>query len=97
METRIKKHKAYRIAIFKEGSLSHEEIKQYEGKHSGSYTSTLPLQDVIDTLEEENKKNELRAEIERKRVFKLTISIIALSVVVLGLVIFAIFAFGRIN
>lgn len=97
MDTRIKKYKQYRISILKDGSLSDENIKEYEGKHSGGYTSTLPMQDVMDTIKEEERKEKLKQDVERKYTLKLVISISILVSVLLGIIILAIFAFGRIN
>ena len=88
METRIQRHKKYRAELIKEGS----EVTLKEKPLMT--TTTLPIKDVIDTVEED--KN-LTAYYKRKRnekVIKYVLLVLLLIASVTGLIFLGILAFG---
>lgn len=96
MTTRIQKYKEYRTSIYKQGSISEETIQEYEGKHlDTSPTMTLPLKEVMDTVEEDERKNNQRIRHEKIKTTKIIVTIAILTAVLVGIILFAIFAFGR--
>jgi len=94
METRIQKHKAYRESLIRDQAISKDEVVT-KGKHfNNSESAILPINDVINTSEDDKIKNVIQDNLEKKRTTKIIIIVIALTLIIVGIIIFAVIAFG---
>ena len=92
-ETRVNRYKEYRKSFIKEGAIeSNGEEDVTIDVHTTS-TSTLSMNEVIDTVQGEMKKDDLQRSIRRKHIaiilLKVGISIVLLA----GLAVLGYFAF----
>lgn len=80
--SRVQKYKDYRSSMIKDGSavIEEEPIKSEETDHNRNTTSTLPMDQVIDSL----KNEEINASFEKKEKVK---RIILTALIIAGLLI----------
>ena len=92
--TRVEKYKGYRAKLISEGDPVHQNAKDGIQTNSFMTSSTLPIKEVYKTLEEEEQQENALLEHQKKQALIRNIFIgIALGLVAIGLIIFAIFAF----
>ena len=91
METRIQKHSNYRAELIKEGATTVDvNLKP------ASTTKTLPIQKVMDGLDEANKANENYYKKQRHvRIMQYIIIVLIAVAVIVGVIMFGVYAFRR--
>lgn len=88
METRIQRHKNYRAELIKEGS--NVVIKE----KPLTTTTALPIKEVIDMVEDDAKTRAYYKRQRNERVTKFVLLILLLIAVIVGIIMFGIYAFG---
>ena len=88
METRIQRHKNYRAELIKEGS--DVQIKE----KPLTTTTALPIKEVIDMVEDDAKTRAYYKRQRNERVTKFVLLILLLVAVIVGIIMFGIYAFG---
>ena len=88
METRIQRHKNYRAELIKEGS--NVQIKE----KPLTTTTALPIKEVIDMVEDDAKTRAYYKRQRNERVTKFVLLILLLIAVIVGIIMFGIYAFG---
>ena len=88
METRIQRHKNYRAELIKEGS--NVQIKE----KPLTTTTALPIKEVIDMVEDDAKTRAYYKRQRNERVTKFVLLILLLVAVIVGIIMFGIYAFG---
>lgn len=88
METRIQRHKNYRAELIKEGS--NVVIKE----KPLTTTTALPIKEVIDMVEDDAKTRAYYKRQRNERVTKFVLLILLLVAVIVGIIMFGIYAFG---
>ena len=88
METRIQRHKNYRAELIKEGS--NVVIKE----KPLNTTTALPIKEVIDMVEDDAKTRAYYKRQRNERVTKFVLLILLLVAVIVGIIMFGIYAFG---
>ena len=88
METRIQRHKNYRAELIKEGS--NVQIKE----KPLTTTTALPIKEVIDMVEDDAKTRAYYKRQRNERVIKYILLILLLIAVIVGIIMFGIYAFG---
>lgn len=88
METRIQRHKNYRAELIKEGS--NVVIKE----KPLTTTTALPIKEVIDMVEDDAKTRAYYMRQRNERVTKFVLLILLLVAVIVGIIMFGIYAFG---
>ena len=88
METRIQRHKNYRAELIKEGS--NVVIKE----KPLTTTTALPIKEVIDMVEDDKKSLAYYKRQRNERVTKFVLLILLLVAVIVGIIMFGIYAFG---
>lgn len=96
-ETRVAKYKKYRQSLTKDNSPVLETTKSNKKKDSPekalNTTSTLPIDQVIDTIEEDKKQVAFLKKRTRKKILIISSFSFGALLIVAGLVWFAIVAF----
>ena len=87
METRIQRHKNYRAELIKEGS----EVSLKEKPLMT--TTTLPIKDVIDMVEDEKNLSYFKKKRNEKILWYILLVFVLVACVV-GVIMFGIYAFG---
>ena len=87
METRIQRHKNYRAELIKEGS----EVSLKEKPLMT--TTTLPIKDVIDMVEDEKNLSYFKKKRNEKILWYILLVLVLVACVV-GVIMFGIYAFG---
>ena len=90
-ETRVDRYKDYRKSFIKEGSISLETPEEASIDVKAT-TSTLPMEQVMKAVQQEEAKDAI---LKKKRNTKLIVEIIIAIILVAGLVVLGIFAWGR--
>ncbi len=93
-ETRVSRYKEYRQSFIKEGAIPFESSEEETGADISATTATLPMDEVIDAAQEEESKIVEANKIRRNHIIKLVVEISVAVLVVAGLVVLGIFAFG---
>ena len=98
--SRVQKYKEYRNSMIKDGSPTLETPEKTnikEDNHSTkNTTSTLPMDQVIESLNSETNQEDLFIKKEkRKRTIKLVLIVSALVAVAIGIVIFGILVWSK--
>ena len=88
METRIQRHKKYRAELIKEGS----EVSIKEKPLMT--TTTLPIKDVIDMVEDDNKTIHYYKKKRIEKLFLYILLVLLLIACIVGVIILGIYAFG---
>jgi len=88
METRIQRHKNYRAELIKEGS----EVSLKEKPLMT--TTTLPIKDVIDMVEDDEKSLHYFKRKRNEKVIWYILLVLLLVACVVGLILLGILAFG---
>ena len=82
-ESRVERYKEYRKSFIKEGAIeSNGEEDMTIDVHSTT-TSTLPMKEVINAVQEENKKDDLQKQSRKKHVVIILLKI-GISLILLG-------------
>ena len=82
-ESRVERYKEYRKSFIKEGAIeSNGEEDMTIDVHSTT-TSTLPMKEVINAVQEENKKDDLQKQSRKKHVAIILLKI-GISLILLG-------------
>ena len=93
-ETRVNKYKDYRESLIKDGSVSFETPEKEKKEPINTFTtSTLPMDEVLKTLDNGNDEVVFSKKQHRKHILKISLYVGAAVVLIAGLIIFAIFAF----
>ncbi len=87
METRIQRHRKYRAELIKEGS-------DVTLKEKPMTTTALPIKEVMTIVEEEKKNNSYFIKERNDRVVKYVLLIVFLIALIVGIIMFGIYAFG---
>ena len=82
-ETRVQRYKEYRNSFIKEGSIAPDAELDSETIDVKATTSTLPMEQVMDAVKEDQQKETLQKESKRKHLVILLIKI-AIAIVLLG-------------
>ena len=93
-ETRVSRYKEYRQSFIKEGSIVSDTVEEVDSDVSAT-TSTLPIDEVIDAVQEEQEKISFANNARRNHIIKLTIEISIAVLVVIGMIVLGIFAWGK--
>ena len=88
METRIQRHKNYRAELIKEGS----EVSLKEKPLMT--TTTLPIKDVIDMVEDDKKTLSYYKRKRNEKVLWYVLLVLLLITCVVGVIMLGIYAFG---
>lgn len=91
-ETRVSRYKEYRQSFIKEGAISLPTSEDDETSDLSATTSTLPMKEVIDAVQEEETKIDNSNRIRRNHIIKIVVEITVAVLVVIGLVVLGIFA-----
>lgn len=91
-ETRVSRYQEYRQSFIKEGSIVSSEDA---GGDLSSTTSTLPIDEVITTVKEEERKVDLDKKAKRRHVIGIIVKVSIAVLVVAGLIILGIFAWRK--
>ena len=92
-ETRVDRYKEYRNSFIKEGAVAPNSLDaQQDTIDVHATTSTLPIDEVMNVVHEENEKDVLYKQIKRKNLIKLLIKIAISIILIGGLVVLGIFA-----
>lgn len=92
-ETRVSRYKEYRQSFTREGAIPLETPETGETSLDiSATTSTLPMEEVIKGVQEEEMKYDTSERIRRRHILKLVLEISIAVLVVAGLVVLGIFA-----
>ncbi len=94
-ETRVNKFKDYRNSFIKDGSITFESPKLKKQTTLNCETSTLPIEEVLDTLENEDKEELFIQRQKKKKILLLVFICLGAVLVVAGLAIFAYIAWRK--
>ena len=94
-ETRVSRYQEYRQSFIKEGSIVSEEPVEETSFDLGATTSTLPMDEVINAVQEENKKEQIVKKEKRHANVKLIVEIVVATIIVAALVVLGIYAWGN--
>ena len=87
METRIQRHKNYRAELIKQGS---EKAISEKPRNT---TTALPINDVMDVIHENESHNSFYKQQKRLRIIEFSLIVCILIAVVVGVIIFGLYAF----
>ena len=93
-ETRVNRYKEYRQSFIKEGSIASDSENSTAIDLSAT-TSTLPMDQVINAVQEEQNREYALKKHKRNVNIKLLIEIVVAVIVVAGLVVLGIFAWRK--
>jgi len=97
-ETRVNKYKEYRNSFIKEDAIKLEEpssaTKKDEFATLNGTTSTLPIDEVIKKMDSDKQEVSFLNRKKTIRIIKLVCLIVGVAIVIAGLVVLGIFAFG---
>ena len=91
-ETRVSRYKEYRQSFIKEGAIPLETSEEETNVDISATTSTLPMHEVINAVQEEESKLTESNKVRRNHIIKIVIEIAVAVLVVAGLVVLGIFA-----
>ena len=91
-ETRVSRYKEYRQSFIKEGAIPFETPTDDTGTDVSATTSTLPMDEVIDAVQEEEIKNDTSKRVRRNHIIKIVVEITIAVLVIVGLIILGYFA-----
>ena len=94
-ETRVSRYKEYRQSFIKEGSISGDIYGEETSSDLSVTTSTLPMDEVISAVQEEERQVAFRNVTRRNFIIKLVVEISVAVLLVVGLVILGIFAWRK--
>ena len=97
-ETRVNKYKEYRSQLIREGApkLTANRISDDSSLSDTLNTQTLPINEVYDTINEDEREEEGLLKLEKKKmILKYSFLGVFLLLLTIGIVIFAIFAFKK--
>ena len=94
-DTRVNRYKEYRQSFIKEGSISLGSSDDSDPIDVSATTATLPMGEVLEAVQAEKAKVETEKKKVRKHSIKLIIEIAVAVLLVIGLVILGIFAWGK--
>lgn len=96
-ETRVTKFKKYRQSFSQENAPVFETSKSNKKKEPSdktfSTTSTLPIDEVISTLEEDKKQVAFLKKRQRRKILMIILIALGVSIVVAGLIVWAVLIF----
>ena len=87
METRIQRYRKYRAELIKEGS---DVTLKEKPKMT---TTALPIQEVIDMVEDDKKNLTFYRQQRNEKIFKYVLLVIFLIALIVGIIMFGIYAF----
>ena len=91
--SRIQKFKEYRNSLIKEGSAVIEEEKSQDNHSQFETTSTLPMDQVIEALEEDHDDVDYVKKARRRTILKYVLIGLGLALVIAGIIVFAVLVF----
>lgn len=91
-ETRVSRYKEYRQSFIKEGAIPLESSEDETGADVSATTATLPMNEVINAVQEEESKLSESNKVRRNHTIRLVVEIVVAVLVVVGLVVLGIFA-----
>ena len=94
-ETRVNRYKEYRQSFIKEGAINLDDVDEELSTDRSLTTSTLPMEEVINAVQEEENQIAIKNNRKRNRIIKIVVEISVAVIVVVGLVILGIFAWGK--
>ena len=94
-ETRVNRYKEYRQSFIKEGAINLDDVDEELSTDRSLTTSTLPMEEVINAVQEEENQIAIKNNRKRNRTIKIVVEISVAVIVVVGLVILGIFAWGK--
>ena len=94
-ETRVDRYRDYRRSFIKEGAIVSDASEGDEYSDVASTTSTLPMDKVIDAVQEGEKEAAFLKRKRTKASLKLVIEIGIVVLLIIGLVVLGIFAWGK--
>ena len=89
-ETRVSRYKEYRQSFIKEGSIVSDGSKDEDVIDLSATTSTLPIEDVIATVKQEEQGVKMSNRSRRNHIIKIVIEVSIAVLVVAGLVVLGI-------
>ena len=94
-ETRVSRYQEYRQSFIKEGAIPLETSNEETSFDISATTSTLPIDDVINAVQEDNSKVDASTRARRNHIIKIVLEITVAVLVVVGLIVLGIFAWGN--
>ena len=94
-DTRVNRYKEYRQSFIKEGSISIEGDSVNTVIDINATTSTLPMEQVITAVQEEEDHKKREKNAKRNKTIKIIIEVSIAVLLVAGLVVLGYFAWGR--
>ena len=82
-ESRVERYKEYRKSFIKEGAIETNGEEDMTIDVHSTTTSTLPMKEVINAVQEENKKDDLQKQSRKKHVAIILLKI-GISLILLG-------------
>ena len=97
-QSRIERFKEYRNSIIKEGSLTFDESNEQDipiESEDFDTTSTLPMDEVIKNLNDEQREAVFVDQQKKKRILRIVLTISGLILLTAGIIIFAILVWKK--
>ena len=97
-QSRIERFKEYRNSIIKEGSLTFDESNEQDipiESEDFDTTSTLPMDEVIKNLNDEQREAVFVDQQKKKRILRIVLTIGGLILLTAGIIIFAILVWKK--
>ena len=91
-ETRVSRYKEYRQSFIKEGAIPLETSEEETNVDISATTSTLPMHEVINAVQEEESKLTETNKVRRGHTILIIVEIAIAVLVVAGLIVLGIFA-----
>ena len=91
-ETRVSRYKEYRQSFIKEGAIPLETPEEETSVDVSATTSTLPMNEVINAVQEEESKLTETNKVRRGHTILIIVEIAIAVLVVAGLIVLGIFA-----
>ena len=91
-ETRVSRYQEYRQSFIKEGAIPLETPEEETSLDVSATTSTLPIDEVIKSVQEEESKETTDLKIRRNHIIKIVVEVAIAVIIVAGLVVLGYFA-----
>ena len=94
-DSRVERYKEYRKSFIKEGAIPFDDPSEPTPVDLSSTASTLPIDEVINAVQDERDKEALIRFNKRNRILSIVLKITLVIFVIAGLIVLGYFAWGR--
>ena len=91
-ETRVERYKEYRNSFIKEGSIAPTSEDEPTTINVKGTTTTLPIEEVIDAVQEDKQREALQKQSKRKHLIIVLVKVVVAIVLLSGLALLGYFA-----